>query len=191
MKRLAVLVVLLGVVGTTRASAQDHFAAGTYADYFRLAQTDSNFTGVGARAGFALSPHLMIEAEMSYDFNQTFTENFSNGATIAQQRSNLRLLHGLIGPKVALGHANFHPFVTIKGGGMDAMFDTAPATVGTFLSSVANLRSKNVMGVLYPGGGVEGHVGPLGLRLDVGDEIYFYNGSHNNLRVAFGPYIRF
>lgn len=192
MKRLAVFLVLFGVVCTPRAFGQDHFSVGAYADYFRLAQTDSNFTGLGARAGFALSPHLMLEAEMSYDFNQTFTENFSNGTTtITQQRSNLRLLHGLIGPKLALGHSNFHPFVTIKGGGLDAMFDTAPATVGTFLSSVANLRSQNVMGALYPGGGVEGHVGPIGLRLDVGDEIYFNNGAHNNLRVAFGPYIRF
>ena len=28
-------------------------------------------------------------------------------------------------------------------------------------------------------------------RLDVGDEIYFNNGSHHNLRVAFGPVFRF
>jgi hypothetical protein len=26
-----------------------------------------------------------------------------------------------------------------------------------------------------------------GLRLDIGDEIYFNHGTHNNLRVAFGP----
>jgi len=29
------------------------------------------------------------------------------------------------------------------------------------------------------------------LRLDVGDEIYFKNGSHHNLRVAFGRVFRF
>ena len=37
----------------------------------------------------------------------------------------------------------------------------------------------------------EGTVGPIGLRLDVGDEMYFNNGTHHNLKVMFGPYIRF
>jgi hypothetical protein len=27
--------------------------------------------------------------------------------------------------------------------------------------------------------------------VDVGDEIYFQNGAHNNLRITFGPSIRF
>ncbi len=133
----------------------------------------------------------MLEAEMSYDFNQVFTETFENGGSIAVNRSNYRLLHGLFGPKLALGHTNFHPFVTIKGGFVDAMFDAAPATLGTFVSNVQNLRDKNVMGSVYPGGGLEGHIGPIGLRLDVGDEIYFNGGSHNNFRASFGPYIRF
>jgi hypothetical protein len=34
-------------------------------------------------------------------------------------------------------------------------------------------------------------LGPLGLRLDVGDEIYFNQGAHNNLRVAFDPVFPF
>jgi hypothetical protein len=42
-----------------------------------------------------------------------------------------------------------------------------------------------------PGGGVETTLGPVGLRLDVGDEMYFSNGTHHNLKVMFGPYIRF
>ena len=48
-----------------------------------------------------------------------------------------------------------------------------------------------MMAVFYPGGGVEGHLGPVGLRLDVGDEMCFNDGTHHNLRVAFGPYVRF
>jgi hypothetical protein len=90
-----------------------------------------------------------------------------------------------------LGHTNFHPFVTVKGGFVDVMFDAAPATLGTFVSNVQNLRHKNVMGSLYPGGGIEGRIGPIGLRLEVGDEIYFNSGTHNNFRASFGPYIRF
>jgi len=115
----------------------------------------------------------------------------TNGGVITVNRSNIRLLHGLFGPKFALGHSNFHPFVTVKGGFVDVRFDPAPATLGTFFSSVQDLRDRNVMGSVYPGGGLEGHLGPIGLRLDVGDEIYFNHGTHNNLRAAFGPYIRF
>ncbi len=74
---------------------------------------------------------------------------------------------------------------------MDFRLDPRPATVGTFTSSVTDLRARNVNGVLYPGGGLDAHLGPIGLRLDVGDEIYFNSGAHHNLRVAFGPMIRF
>jgi len=67
----------------------------------------------------------------------------------------------------------------------------APANLGSFISSVQNLRDQNVTGTLHPGGGLEGNVGPIGLRFDAGDEVYFNHGTHNNLRVAFGRYIRF
>ena len=191
MRRVALLLVLSCAAFVPFASAQDHVSVGAFVDYFRLGQTDTNFAGLGGRLGFGLSSHVMLEAEMSYDFNQVFDESFSNGATITVERSNLRLLHGMFGPKIALGHNNFHPFVTLKGGFLNTRFDAAPATVGTFTSAVESLRVKDVMGTVYPGGGLEGHLGPVGLRLDVGDEIYFNHGTHNNLRVAFGPYIRF
>jgi len=186
-----VLLVMCSALCSSRVSAQEHVAAGGDVDYLRLGQTDSDFTGVGARLGFGIVPHVMVEAEMNYDFSQTFNENFTNGTTVTVQRSNVRLLHGMIGPKVSLGHSNFHLFVTAKGGFLETLFDNRPANLDTFFSSVDNLRSKNVNAVFYPGGGVEGHWGPVGLRLDVGDEIYFNNGGHSNLRVAFGPYIRF
>jgi hypothetical protein len=160
----------------------------------RLSQTKSNFAGLGVRLGVPLVSHIKFEGEMSYDFNQVFTENFtdpSNPSSVTIARSNLRLLHGLFGPKLELGFGNFHPFVTLKGGFLNTRFDARPATVGTFLSSVENLRSQDVSGVIYPGGGLEGHFGPLGLRLDIGDEMYFNGGTHHNVRVAFGPYLRF
>jgi len=191
MKRIALLFLFSGAGLTPWAAAQDHVAVGAFVDYFRLHQTDTNFAGLGGRLGVGVAPHLMVEAEMSYDFNQVFNESFSSGGTVTVERSNLRLLHGLLGPKVALGHSNFHLFVTAKGGFLNTRFDAAPATVNTFISSVENLRSKDLMGTFYPGGGLEGRIGPVGLRLDVGDEMYFNHGTHNNLRVAFGPYIRF
>jgi len=45
--------------------------------------------------------------------------------------------------------------------------------------------------VLCPGGGVEAYLGKVGLRLDVGDEIYFNNGAQNNPKITFGPHFRF
>jgi hypothetical protein len=79
----------------------------------------------------------------------------------------------------------------VKGGFINFRIDRAPATVGTFISNAGNLRSSDVSPVLYPGGGLQAHRGPIGLQPDVGDEIYFNNGSHHNLRVAFGPVFRF
>jgi hypothetical protein len=192
MKRFALLSLLFGVLAAPSVFAQDHVAVGAYADFFRLSQTDSNFAGVGIRAGFGVSHHVMLEAEMSYDFDRVFTENFDNGTgNVTVNRTNIRLLHGLFGPKVSLGHSNFHPFVTLKGGVLNSHLSGAPATIGNFFSDVQNLRDDNVMGTLYPGGGIEGHLGPIGLRFDAGDEIYFNHGAHNNFRAAFGPYIRF
>ena len=46
-------------------------------------------------------------------------------------------------------------------------------------------------GALYPGGGMEGLAGPIGLRVDVGDEIIFSNGAHHNWKVTFGPVLHF
>jgi hypothetical protein len=43
----------------------------------------------------------------------------------------------------------------------------------------------------YPGGGIETFVGPVGLRVEAGDEMYFNSGTNNNLRVTFSPSIRF
>jgi hypothetical protein len=128
---------------------------------------------------------------MSYDFNQTFTAGFTDTGTVTFSRTNLRILHGEFGPRINIGHHAIQPFITLKGGFVDFRIDGAPATLGTFFSSVDGLCGSNVNGVLYPGGELMGHLGPIGLRLDVGDEIYFNHGTHNNLRVAFGPVFRF
>jgi hypothetical protein len=194
MKRFAILVLLLGcVVPLAQAQDDEHVQVGVFADYLRLDQTTTNFGGVGARASFQLYKELKLEGEMSYDFNQTFTEGFTKTGTgsVTFERTNLRTLHGEFGPRLNIGHHAIQPFVFVKGGFINFRIDGAPATVGTFLSSVNNLRASDVSPVLYPGGGLQGHLGPIGLRLDVGDEMYFNNGAHHNLRVAFGPVFRF
>jgi hypothetical protein len=196
MKRFAYLLLLTGFflpLAHAQGTDNEHVQVGVFADYIRSSPTHNNFAGLGARIGFVGYKYLKFEGEMSYDFDQAFTEQFdeTGTGTITVQRTGLRILHGEFGPKVNLGHYPIHPFVTVKGGFIDFRFDNRPATLGTFFSSVDSLRARSVNGVLYPGGGLEGHLGPIGLRLDVGDEMYFNNGTHNNLRVAFGPYIRF
>jgi len=64
----------------------------------------------------------------------------------------------------------------------------------TFSAKVINVNSSEVIlshTAFYPGGGGELYIGPVGLRLDVGDFIYWNNGTHNNLAVTFGPHIKF
>jgi len=192
MKRLALLLFLAGWLGPL-ASAQDRFQVGAYADYFRISQTNSNMAGLGARVGVKTFSHVMLEGEMSYDFNQVFTEGFTNpiSGAIILQNSNLKVLHGLFGPKLIGGHGAIRPFLTLKGGIINFRLDPRPASFSGFVSSVDNLRANNVSGTLYPGAGLEGHIGPVGLRLEAGDEIYFASGTHHNPRVTFGPFIRF
>jgi hypothetical protein len=97
----------------------------------------------------------------------------------------------MIGPKLQSGGGTLRAFLTVKGGADDFIFSSAPVTFGTFTSSVSALRANSVVGVVYPGGGIEAYLGPIGLRVDVGDEIYFQSRAHNNLRITFGPSIRF
>jgi len=190
MKRVALLLFVTSWL-VPLASAQDHFQVGAYVDYFRISQTKTNMAGLGARAGFKAFSHVMLEAEMSYDFKQAFTENFNTTPTVTVVNSNLKVLHGLFGPKIVAGHGAIRPFLTVKGGFVNFRLDPRNPSFQGFVSSVENLRANNVSGILYPGAGLEGHIGPVGLRLEAGDEIYFAGGTHHNLRVAFGPFIRF
>ena len=191
MKRVALLLFFAGWL-VPLASAQDHFQVGAFADYFRLSQTNTNMAGLGGRVGYKVFSHVMLEGEMSYDFDQAFTDHcLSTGCTVTVANSSLKVLHGLFGPKIVAGHGAIRPFVTLKGGFVNFRLDPRPATFGTFTDSVNNLRANNVSGAIYPGAGLEGHLGPVGLRLEAGDEIYFAGAAHHNVRVSFGPFLRF
>ena len=192
MKRVALLLFLAGLL-VPLASAQDHFQVGAYGDYFRITQTDTNLAGLGGRVGVRVFSHVMLEGEMSYDFQQTFTEGFTStsGGTVTFQNSNLKVLHGLAGFKFIGGHHAIRPFLSVKGGFINFNLDPRPASFAGFTSTVDNLRKNNVSGVAYPALGVEGHLGPIGLRLEAGDEMYFAGGTHHNPRIAVGPFLRF
>src|SRR5258708_21583084 len=169
MKRVALLLFLAGGL-VPPAPAQDHLWVGAYGDYFRISQTKTNLAGLGARVGYKAFSHVMLEGEMSYDFQQAFTEGFTNtsGGAISFRNSNLKVLHGLFGPKIGAGHGAIRPFVTLKGGFVNFQIDPRPASFAGFRSSIDNLRANNVSGVIYPGAGLAGHLGPVGLRLDAG-----------------------
>ena len=194
MKRAIFVFILAGALAPLGfAQDLDHGEVGAFADYFHVSQTNTNLVGVGGRLALKPSRYFGLEAEMNYDFDQDFNEGFANTGTgtVTINRSDYRILNGLFGPTVSTGHGPLRFFLTAKGGFVDFQFSNAPATLGTFTSSVSNLRADHVNGAFYPGGGVEAHVGPIGLRLDVGDEMYFNNGTHHDLRVTFGPTIRF
>jgi hypothetical protein len=172
----------------------DHFQVGAFADYFRSNDTGTNMFGLGGRFGVSILSHTRLEAEVAYDFNQEFTQGFTStwsGGTVTFANSGVRTLQGLFGPKVELGHGRVRPFVELKGGFVKYMFNSAPPGFSSFASQVNNLRAQNINAAVMPGGGVEGTLGPIGLRLDAGDEMYFNNGTHHNLTIKFGSYIRF
>ena len=136
---------------------------------------------------------------MSYDFEQNYTNininNGTSGGTTTTYTASVRPLSGLFGPKFQFGASSpFRAFVETKAGFID--FSTncnAPAGSGScFANSLQSFGGSSTHFAAYPGGGIEFFAGPLGLRIDAGDEVYLNNGNaYNNLRVTFGPTLRF
>lgn len=190
---LLTIVAILCIVPSLLAQTQgDHGEVAVFADYFRLSATNPNinFVGLGGRAGFNVHPNVQIEAEMSYDFDRNYTSTFTNGITSQFVRSNLRPLHGLFGPKFETAAGPIRAFFTFKAGFVN--FSTTNQSVPAgFTNAVSGVTVDGTRAAIYPGGGLEGFWGPVGLRLDVGDDIYFANGAHNNLKASFGPAFRF
>src|SRR6266536_935540 len=175
-----------------QALKSDHVEVGAFADYFRLDRTELNltFAGLGGRLAFNLNPKAQIEGEMAYDFDRSFTNTFTNGITAQLVPSKTHILHGLFGPKFQTGSGPFRIFVTGKAGFISFTTNNQNAPTG-FRSALGAVGNGNAKFALYPGGGVEGFFGPIGLRLEAGDDIYFDHGGRNNLRVTFGPTFRF
>jgi hypothetical protein len=136
----------------------------------------------------------MLEGELAYDYGLNFNEAYrdiTNGNIAAIERTSIGVTHGLIGPKLQPGGGGFRPFVTLKAGFMDFRLSPSLLPYSNIASTILGLRTSNVNAALYPAGGIEAALGPVGLRFEIGDEIYFNNGGHNNLRITFGPIIRF
>jgi hypothetical protein len=169
----------------------NHGSVGLFADYFRLEAADTNHWGVGGRAGFGIHPHVQLEGEIAYDFTQsrsaTFTDSFGN---IATARASFRVLHGLFGPKFQTT-GPVRVFAVLKGGFVNFRVDTTAITFGNVPRAFNGVVDGDTHGAFYPGGGIEAFAGWFGVRADIGDEIYWANGAHNNLRFSVGPVFRF
>ena len=174
------------------AERTDHAEVGIFAEYFRFGDpnpTTNNYIGLGGRAAFNVHPNVQIEAEMGYDFERNYTNNFSNGVTTATVQSRLRTLHGFFGPKFQTGSGPFRFFVTGKVGFENFTMSGQGAPTG--FANAVGLGSGATYFALYPGGGIEAFAGPIGVRAEIGDNIFFNNGMHNNMRISFGPQFRF
>lgn len=189
---MALFAVLYAAPSLMAQNSEDHVEVGAFVDYFNLSRTSPhiNFVGVGGRAAFNVRSTVQIEAEMAYDFKRDFNSTFTSGSSNQLVTTRLRTLHALFGPKFGTGGGPVRLFGTFKGGLINFSVSNQNAPSG-FQSALSDVTTGNTAAAIYPGAGVEGFIGPIGLRLDAGDEIYFKNGTHNNLRVTFGPTLRF
>ena len=174
--------------------AQKRVEADLFVDYLSVSQTNTQNFGLGGRLGYRVHSNVMMEGELSYGYGVNFQElyvNVSNGNAAAIEATSIGVTDGLFGPMLQPAHGHLRPFATLKGGFMDFRLSPSLLPYSTAVSTLAGIRTSDVNAVLYPGGGVEATLGPVGLRVDAGDAIYFNNGAHNNLRITFGPLIRF
>ncbi len=195
MKRAAILAALVFALVIPRwvaAQETQHAEVGVFADYFRLHHDTFNkdFLGVGGRLGFNVHPNVQLEAEMAYDFSRAFENDFNNGGGVNVVRTNTRIIHGLFGPKFQTSAGSFKVFATGKVG-LISFTSTNQGVQQGFVGGLGAIDNGNMKFAVYPGAGIEGFVGPVGVRLEVGDDIYFDNGARNNLRVTLGPTFRF
>lgn len=175
-------------------AAQQRFEVGVFLDYLGISQTNTNNFGLGGRFGYRVHHDVMLEGELAYDYGVNFDEVYrdvTNGNLTAIENTSIGVTHGLFGPKLQPGGGGFRPFVTFKGGFVDFRLTPSLIPYSDVVSAVSGIRTSNLNFALYPAGGVEANLGPVGLRLEFGDEVYFNNGAHNNLRITFGPQIRF
>jgi hypothetical protein len=169
----------------------DHVELGAFVNYYRLTDPGptKNFLGLGGRAAFGVRPSIQLEAEMAYDFKRNYTSTFNNGVTSATVTSGLRTLHGFFGPKFQTGSGAFRAFITGKVGFDNFSVSNQNAPAG--FANAVGLSNGATYFALYPAGGIEAFAGPIGIRLEVGDDIFFNGGAHNNLRASIGPQFRF
>lgn len=184
---IALLVLLL--LAPAVLAQEEHGEAGVYADYTRFHNLNNqNFWGLGGRVAFNLNNYAQLEANMAYDFQRNFTTT-TPGLTGTFQNTKFRMLEGMFGPKIQTGAGPVKLFGTIKGGFQNFQVTNSGVITG-FTGAVANVPDGNTHFALYPGGGVELFAKWIGVRAEIGDQIYWENGANHNLKFSIGPQFR-
>ncbi len=192
MRKLTLIVFFL--LATSPVFAQKRVELGIFIDYLNISQTSTNNFGLGGRFGYRIHHDVLMEGELAYDYGINFDEayrNVANGNLTAIEHTSIGVTHGLVGPKLQPFGGGFRPFLTLKTGFMDFRLSPSLLPYNNLTSTILGLRTSNLNAAIYPAAGVEAALGPIGLRLEAGDEIYFNQGTHNNLRITFGPILRF
>lgn len=184
----------------TNQRVLNHGELGAYGDLFRVSPPNAqsvNYLGLGGRLGVNVTPHAALEGEINYDFEKNYTTLVTSGSTTTTTSttvtSQLRPLTGLFGPKFQVGTSGpFRAFVTAKAGFVEFSYSNNAASGSSFANAFNQFNTGGTTHfAAYPGGGFEVFLGALGIRAEAGDEIYVNNGAYNNLRVTFGPTLRF
>jgi hypothetical protein len=186
----AIFTLLMVASPSLFAQDTDHVTVGAFFDYNRNPDVDLNQFGIGGRIGFAVRSNVSLEAEGAYDFRRSFTANIPTAIPPKTFPADFRTTLGLFGLKV---HSSgpVRVFGTVKGGFVNFSIGN-PSSVSTgFTNTINNITDGDTHGVFYPGGGVEAFAKWFGVRAEIGDMMWFQNGAHNNLRITFGPQIRF
>ena len=194
MHQFAFIFLSLLVFGSSSSFAQKRVEVGVFIDDLSISETSTNNFGVGGRFGYRIHRIAMMEGEAAYDYGLNFDEAFRDIATgnlIAIGRTSIGVTHGLFGPKLQSPRGAFRPFITFKGGFVDFRLSPSLVPYSNVVSALTGIRTSSLNAAIYPGGGAEASLGPVGLRFELGDEIYLNNGAHNNLRITFGPILRF
>jgi hypothetical protein len=192
MKLSVVLAVLLaGFSSALHAQHVELGVFGTYEHYDIVGPPEHEF-GLGGRIGFNLGKYVQFELESSYDFKYADFDLMTLSDRIVVNNSKLGVLHGNAGLKLQTGGGSF--FLFVKGGANRFDIEVVETTASGFptvTTTAQRLQNVYTKGVLYTGGGIGFHAGVLGIRFDAGDEIYWDKGARHNLRVTFGPTLRF
>lgn len=189
--RSLLIVALFVLIALPLPALAQHFEAGAFVGYSRLDLPNfpQNTVSLGGRMDFPFIHFVKLEVEGAYDFRIPQITFSSVGVT------PIVTLNQVGGPRVNGGlkfqsHGGSYFFFLKGGADMLQPESVVRGLNGAVISSTSG--NTIVKGTFYPGAGVSFFAGPIGLRFDGGDEIFWLNGdARNNWRLNFGPSFRF
>lgn len=188
----AVLFALLAASLPLFAQHVEFGGFGAYSQHSLTGFADHLF-GLGGRADFNAVKMLQLELELGYDFAHPSVQLQQTTGVATLTDNRLRVLHANAGLKLQTPDGSF--FLFLKGGanayGQRSNVQTISGIPPFSVITLTGPERTFTKGVLYPGGGIGFHAGILGIRFDAGDEIVWNNGANHNLRITFGPTVRF